>query len=62
MRYLELIERSTGRSAILKPMDVQLGDVPNTCANAGSLRNDLGIRDFLPAEEEIDPFLKCFRG
>jgi|GEM_PF-3238771 len=62
MRYLELIERSTGRSAIIKLMDVQLGGVPDTCVNAESLRNDLGIRDFLPAEEGIDRALKWFRG
>lgn len=62
MSYLELIERSTGRRAITEPMAAQPGDVPDTCANLEPLRNDLGIRDFVPVEQGVDRFVKWFRG
>ena len=62
MSYLELIERSTGRRAITESMAAQPGDVPDTCANLEPLRNDLGIRDFVPVEQGVDRFVKWFRG
>ena len=40
MRVVELLEQATGRKALLEPMPMQAGDVPETCADISAIERD----------------------
>lgn len=61
MRYLELIEKCVGRTALIEFLPPQPGDVADTFADVGPLERDLGVRPKITVEEGIASFVRWFR-
>jgi len=63
LRYLiQLIEENLGRSAIIKKMPEQPGDVPVTYADISKAQRLLGYEPEVPIEEGIEKFVQWYRG
>ncbi len=62
MRYIELIEQTVGRKAILNLLPLQPGDVPNTSADVRDLMRDVGFRPDTPVEVGIRNFVEWYKG
>jgi UDP-glucuronate 4-epimerase len=58
---VDLLERALGRKAIKKLVDMQPGDVPETCADIDDLTRDVGFRPSTPIEEGIRRFVSWYR-
>jgi UDP-glucuronate 4-epimerase len=61
LRYIELIEQCVGKKAELNMMPLQLGDVPDTCANVDDLMSDVGYRPETPVEIGVKKFVDWYR-
>jgi UDP-glucuronate 4-epimerase len=61
LRYIELIEESLGKKAQLNMMPLQLGDVPDTCANVDDLMADVGYRPDTSVEIGVKKFVDWYR-
>jgi UDP-glucuronate 4-epimerase len=60
MRYIELIEECLGRKAQKNFLPLQLGDVPETCADIDDLVRDVGYRPATPVEVGVKNFVAWF--
>jgi UDP-glucuronate 4-epimerase len=62
LRYIEVLEHCLGRRAerIMKPL--QIGDVPDTCADVAELIADIGYKPDTPIEVGVRNFVEWFKG
>jgi UDP-glucuronate 4-epimerase len=62
LRYIEVLEHCLGRRAerIMKPL--QIGDVPDTCADVAELIADVGYKTDTPIEVGVRNFVEWFKG
>jgi len=60
-RYIEVIERCLGRTAIRNLQPMQPGDVPDTCADVGELVADVGYSPTTPVEVGVERFVSWYR-
>ena len=61
MRYIEVLEQSLGRKAILELLPMQPGDVPATTADVSDLEGAVGFRPHTPVEEGVAKFVSWYR-
>jgi UDP-glucuronate 4-epimerase len=61
MHYIEVLERCLGRKAEKKLLPLQVGDVPDTWADAEDLVRDVGYRPSTPVEEGVRRFVDWYR-
>jgi UDP-glucuronate 4-epimerase len=60
-RVVSLLEAELGRPAIKELVDMQPGDVAETCADVDDLMRDIGFQPKTPIEEGIRRFVAWFR-
>jgi UDP-glucuronate 4-epimerase len=60
MRYIEVLEGCLGRKAEMNLLPMQVGDVPDTWADAEDLVRDVGYRPSTPVEEGIAKFVAWY--
>jgi UDP-glucuronate 4-epimerase len=60
MRYIEVLERCLGRTAQKNLLPLQVGDVPDTWADAEDLVRDVGYRPSTPVEEGVAKFVAWY--
>jgi UDP-glucuronate 4-epimerase len=60
-RVVELLERELGRKAIKELVEMQPGDVPETCADIDDLARDVGFTPATPIEVGITRFVAWYR-
>jgi UDP-glucuronate 4-epimerase len=60
MRYIEVLEGCLGRKAEKNLLPMQVGDVPDTWADAEELVRDVGYRPATPVEEGIAKFVAWY--
>jgi UDP-glucuronate 4-epimerase len=60
-KVVELIERALGRKAVKEFVDMQPGDVPETCADVDDLMRDVGFKPATPIEDGIARFVSWYR-
>jgi len=60
MHYIGLLERCLGRKAEVNLLPLQVGDVPDTWADAEDLVRDVGYRPSTPVEEGIGKFVAWY--
>ena len=60
LRYIEIIEETLGRKAIINFLPLQAGDVPETCADIDDLVRDVGYRPATPVEAGVRAFVDWF--
>ena len=61
MRVIELLERETGRKALLDPKPMQIGDVKETFADISAIQRDLGFEPSTAIDEGIPHFVAWYR-
>ncbi len=61
MKFIETIERYTGKKAIKNFMDIQKGDVPGTYADVDDLMNDVGFRPNTSIDKGIKAFIDWYK-
>ena len=62
MHYIEVLEDCLGRKATKNFLPMQLGDVPDTCADIDDLVRDVGYRPSTPVEIGVKRFVDWFTG
>ncbi|MEX0751473.1 MAG: NAD-dependent epimerase [Xanthobacteraceae bacterium] len=60
-RVVELLEKEFGRPASKELVEMQPGDVAETCADVDDLMRDVGFRPSTPIEEGIRRFVEWYR-
>jgi UDP-glucuronate 4-epimerase len=60
MHYIEVLEQCLGRKAEKKLLPLQVGDVPDTWADAEDLVRDVGYRPATPVEEGVRRFVHWY--
>ena len=60
MRFIEVLERCLGRTAIKNLMPMQLGDVPDTSADVEALARDVGYRPSTELEDGVKKFVEWY--
>jgi UDP-glucuronate 4-epimerase len=60
-KVVELIEQALGRKAVTELVDMQPGDVPETCADVDDLMRDVGFKPATPIEDGIPRFVSWYR-
>jgi UDP-glucuronate 4-epimerase len=60
MRYIEVLEQCLGRKAEKNLLPLQVGDVPDTWADAEDLVRDVGYRPSTPVEEGVARFVAWY--
>jgi UDP-glucuronate 4-epimerase len=60
LRYIEVLENCLGRKAEKNLMPMQVGDVPDTWADAEDLVRDVGYRPSTPVEEGVAKFVAWY--
>ena len=60
MRYIEVLEDCLGRKAEKNLLPLQVGDVPDTWADAEDLVRDVGYRPATPVEEGVARFVAWY--
>ncbi len=61
IRYIEVLEQCLGRKAEKNLLPLQVGDVPDTWADAEDLVRDVGYRPATPVEEGVARFVVWYR-
>ncbi|MBV6413038.1 MAG: NAD-dependent epimerase [Xanthomonadales bacterium PRO6] len=61
LRYIELIEDSTGRKAALEMLPLQPGDVPDSEADCGALATAIDYVPCVQVEEGVPSFVRWYR-
>jgi UDP-glucuronate 4-epimerase len=61
VRVVELLERETGRKALLDPRPMQLGDVKETFADISEIERDHDFRPTTTIDEGLPRFVSWFR-
>jgi UDP-glucuronate 4-epimerase len=59
--FIQILERTIGKPAILKPMPMQPGDVLETYADVSALQHDIGYSPTTSIEDGIAHFVAWFR-
>jgi UDP-glucuronate 4-epimerase len=62
LRYIEVLEQCLGRQAKKNFIPLQLGDVPDTCADVEALVRDVGYRPCTQIEEGVASFVEWYLG
>jgi UDP-glucuronate 4-epimerase len=60
-QVVALLEQELGRKAKLELMPMQLGDVPETCADVDELVREVGFRPVTSIEDGVRSFVAWFR-
>ncbi len=60
MHYIEVLEQCLGRKAERNLLPLQIGDVPDTWADAEDLVRDVGYRPSTPVEEGVKRFVAWY--
>jgi UDP-glucuronate 4-epimerase len=60
-RVVDLIEQALGRKAVKELVDMQPGDVPDTCADVDDLMREVGFKPATPIEEGVPRFVAWYR-
>jgi UDP-glucuronate 4-epimerase len=60
MRYIEVLENCLGRKAEKNLLPLQLGDVPETCADVQSLVDAVGYRPETTVDEGVAKFVAWY--
>ena len=60
--YIEVLEQCLGRKAEKNLLPLQIGDVPDTWADAEDLVRDVGYRPATPVEEGVRRFVDWYLG
>ncbi len=61
LRYIEVLEQSLGRKAVMEMVPLQAGDVPNTEADMSELIAAVDYRPRVSVEEGVDRFARWYR-
>lgn len=61
LRFIEVIEQCTGRTAIKNLLPLQAGDVPATYADVDDLARDVGFAPATSIEEGVERFVRWYR-
>ncbi len=61
MRVVELLERATGRKAVLSPQPMQPGDVKETFADISAIERDHGFQPVTTIDEGVPRFVEWYR-
>jgi UDP-glucuronate 4-epimerase len=61
LRFIEILERETGREAIKRFVDLQAGDVPATYADVDDLEEAVGFRPRTSIEDGLARFVAWYR-
>ncbi len=61
MRVVELLERETGKKAVLDPKPMQVGDVKETFADISAIERDHGFRPSTSIDEGVPRFVAWYR-
>jgi UDP-glucuronate 4-epimerase len=61
MRVVELLERETGRKALLDPKPMQVGDVRETFADISAIERDHGFQPRTSIDEGVPRFVAWYR-
>jgi UDP-glucuronate 4-epimerase len=61
MRVVELLERETGRKALVSPEPMQPGDVKDTFADISAIERDHGFRPKTSIDEGVPRFVRWYR-
>ena len=61
MRVVDLLERATGRKALVDPQPMQPGDVKETFADISAIERDHGFRPTTTIDEGIPRFVSWYR-
>jgi UDP-glucuronate 4-epimerase len=62
MRVVELLERATGKKALLDPQPMQPGDIQETFADISAIERDLGFEPATTIDEGVPRFVDWYRG
>jgi len=62
MELVQLIESALGKSAKIKLMPAQMGDVPITCADISRAGEKINYQPVTPIEEGVKKFVEWYRG
>jgi UDP-glucuronate 4-epimerase len=60
-RVVDLLERELGRTAVKELVEMQPGDVPETCADIDDLMRDVGFKPATAIETGIARFVAWYR-
>jgi UDP-glucuronate 4-epimerase len=60
-KVVELLEGALGRKAVKELVDMQPGEVPETCADIDDLRRAVGVTPSTPIEDGIARFVSWYR-
>jgi len=60
LRFIEVLERCLGRTAIKNLMPMQLGDVPDTSADVSALAQEVGYRPCTELEDGVKRFVEWY--
>ena len=61
LHFIEILEKTLGRTAEKRLLPMQPGDVPATCADVEDLMQDVGFRPKTTIEEGIPRFVEWYR-
>jgi UDP-glucuronate 4-epimerase len=61
LRVIELLERATGRKALIDPRPMQPGDVLETCADISAIERDHGFRASTNIDQGVPRFVDWYR-
>jgi UDP-glucuronate 4-epimerase len=61
MRFVELIQETLGKKAVIEVADLQPGDVPATFADVADLARDVGFAPSTPIEIGVRRFVEWYR-
>ncbi|NOZ10105.1 MAG: NAD-dependent epimerase [Gammaproteobacteria bacterium] len=61
MRYIEVLEESLGKKAILDLLPMQDGDVPATSADTNDLHGEIGYKPEVTVEEGVPRFVDWYK-
>jgi UDP-glucuronate 4-epimerase len=61
MRVVQLLERETGKKALLDPQPMQAGDVKDTFADISAIQTDLGFEPTVTIDEGVPRFVAWYR-
>ncbi len=61
MRFIEIIEQATGKSALKDFQPMQPGDVPSTFADIGAIARDRGYAPTTPLDVGLPKFINWYR-
>jgi UDP-glucuronate 4-epimerase len=61
MRVVQLLEEATGKTAILDPKPMQIGDVKDTFADISAIQRDHGFAPTTSIDEGVPRFVAWYR-